>query len=311
MENFEIVNHSEIENINLFLVKVMYRTVHLHRDLEILFVVSGSMTVVTMEKEYFLGQNQFLFLNSNQSHEIKTVGNGVTLICLQVSPNYFKRYFPSGEMFYFEDCSAINRVEPSRFEAIRSLFMDMSNTFLEQGELFKIRFDSQLNRFFYEVLSLNLHHMHSQEEIVYNNSQLSRLSKLLAFVDENYTHKIRLQDFAEREGLSMYYLSHYSKAILHQTFQEYVTSLRLHHACTLLLNSEKKIIDICLESGFSDTRYLYKAFKMAYQMTPYEYRDEYRAHPDSTILTQISEHSLQQYFPRKKERQLVTDLIQG
>lgn len=309
MNNFEIVSHSDIEYINLFLVKVMYRTVHSHRDLEMLYVVDGSMTVVTLEKEYVVTKNQFFFLNSNQSHEIKTVGKGVTLICLQISPNYFKRYFPNGEMFYFFGCSSINNTDPTRLDNMRHIFLKLTKTYIEQKKYYKIQFDSLLNFFLHEILQGTEHQMLSQEEIDAKNNQLSRLNKLLAFVDKNYTHKIRLQDFAKQEGLSIYYLSHFVKNSLHQTFQEYVTSLRLHHACTLLVNSNKNIIDICLESGFSDTRYLYKAFSTAYNITPNQYRDEYRLHPDATIMTQISEHSLQQYFPRDKMIRLVSGML--
>lgn len=308
MDKFEIVNHSDIDYINLILAKVIYRTVHLHTDLEFLYVIDGSMSVITPQKDYLVDQNQFFFLNSNQSHEIKTSGHGVRLLCLQISPEYFTRYFPNGEMIYFEDCMAINQTDQTRFLRMRDAFLNLANTYVEQGEFYKIRFDSYLNIFLYEFLHIEGHQLLTQAEMAETHGQLSRLIKLLSFVDNNFRERIRLQDFADQEGLSMYYCSHFAKNTLHQTFQDYVTSLRLHYACTLLLNTEKKIIDVCEESGFSDSRYLYKAFKRAYNMTPYEYRDKYRSKPGVPNMTSISEYSLQVFYPRDKMSQIIAGI---
>ncbi len=86
-------------------------------------------------------------------------------------------------------------------------------------------------------------------------------------------NKIRLSDIAKSEHLSMSYLSHFIKDNLNQTFQEYLNNIRFSHAREMLMEKRMKFIDICMECGFSDYRYLYQAFLKNYGCTPKEYQN--------------------------------------
>lgn len=62
---------------------------------------------------------------------------------------------------------------------------------------------------------------------------------------------------------------------VNMTFQEYIKQLRFEKACFLLSKTTLSLYDICIESGFSDQKYLTLAFKDAYGMTPSRYRKQY------------------------------------
>ena len=114
-------------------------------------------------------------------------------------------------------------------------------------------------------------HVLTAEEVSSIDKRNARLKRLIRFVDENYMHKIRLSDFARAEGCSMTHLSHFIKSSMNQTFQEYVNSVRFHRACELMAVGNKKMLEICMESGFSDYRYFSRAFQQQCGMTPEEY----------------------------------------
>jgi AraC-like DNA-binding protein len=119
-------------------------------------------------------------------------------------------------------------------------------------------------------------HQIGREEYRATLKRVERLNRILKYVDDNYTHKICLSDIAKKEGLSLYHLSHFVKNNLNQSFQNYVTMVRFSHACKLLRHNNKTILDICLESGFSDPRYLTKTFMQNTGMTPGKYRSQCR-----------------------------------
>jgi AraC-like DNA-binding protein len=52
------------------------------------------------------------------------------------------------------------------------------------------------------------------------------------------------------------------------TFQEYVNSVRFNCACKLIAGEDRKMLDVCIESGFSDYRYFCAAFKKRLGTTP-------------------------------------------
>ncbi len=111
-------------------------------------------------------------------------------------------------------------------------------------------------------------------------------------------HKIRLSDFAEMEHRSVSYLSHFIKDTMNQTFQEYVTSVRFNCACKLIAAGGKQMLDICMESGFSDYRYFCREFRRQYNMTPEQYSQFKKK-------TQLDE----QYSQFKKKTQLDTNPV--
>jgi transcriptional regulator GlxA family with amidase domain len=55
-------------------------------------------------------------------------------------------------------------------------------------------------------------------------------------------------------------------------FRFLLNSLRVDHAKMLLVTTELKIIDVALESGFSNERTMQRAFRDILGMTPAEYR---------------------------------------
>jgi len=85
------------------------------------------------------------------------------------------------------------------------------------------------------------------------------------------------------------YLSRFIKAVLNQTFQEYVNSVRFHCACKLIAAGQKRMLDVCMESGFSDYRYFSREFQKNYGMTPEQYK---HAAKKSQLRSQANRHSL-------------------
>ena len=77
------------------------------------------------------------------------------------------------------------------------------------------------------------------------------------------------------QHLSLHYLSHLFKDYFQMSFQQYVAALRCEKARQLLLLTSLNLLDISLESGFSDIKYLNKAFVRQYGYSPREYRAQF------------------------------------
>lgn len=92
------------------------------------------------------------------------------------------------------------------------------------------------------------------------------------YIDENFRRKLLLGEIARREGLTMSYLSHLFKDTLGMSFQEYLKKRRFEYARSLLLGTRKSLLDISLESGFSDARYMIHMFAEEFGCSPREYR---------------------------------------
>ena len=123
------------------------------------------------------------------------------------------------------------------------------------------------------------------------------ISRVLEYVDDNFQHKLTLGELAERENLSLSYLSHAFKDAMGISFQEYLKQKRFENASRLLQSTEMNLLDISIASGFSDVRYMMKAFSEIANCSPAEYRRNFRDYSEAN--SRVSE--INQYYLTREE----------
>ena len=127
-------------------------------------------------------------------------------------------------------------------------------------------------------LMLTETHNRAQNEVgFYNMPTLSHemtnlLCVLLKFVDDNYDQKLTLQMLAHKFGVNYSYLSQVFKLEIGKSFSEYLTTLRMEHACILLSTTQLRINTISEKVGYDDYHYFCNTFKRHYNLTPLQYR---------------------------------------
>ena len=92
------------------------------------------------------------------------------------------------------------------------------------------------------------------------------------YLVEHFTDNIRLSDIAAHFGMNAWTFSRRFQKNSGKSFTEYLTTLRLSHACKLLVESDMPVIDICFEVGYSNVSNFNRAFLKARGMTPMLYR---------------------------------------
>lgn len=97
--------------------------------------------------------------------------------------------------------------------------------------------------------------------------------KMIAYLEENYTHAIVLEDMAAHIGLSKEYMCTLFKSAMHQTIMTYLLELRIAQARILLIQyPEKTVKDIAAMCGFESPSYFGSQFKRITSTTPENYR---------------------------------------
>ena len=110
-------------------------------------------------------------------------------------------------------------------------------------------------------------------------------------------------DLAKQEALSINYLSHFFQNHLGMSFQSYLNHIRCEKAHFLIKNTEMSLLNISEACGFSDLRYLNRAFEQIYHFTPKEYRKQLQI--DSTQPEEIARKKIQeQEFIHSKTKSL-------
>lgn len=118
-------------------------------------------------------------------------------------------------------------------------------------------------------LSLLSYQLRQEEKITKNSDTILKVKK---YIDDNYTAPdLSLEKVCSVFQYNPKYLSGAFKKFLHIGFSDYLRTLRIQHACTLINEGLSTVKDIAYLSGYKDPLYFSKVFKAAMQQTPKEY----------------------------------------
>ncbi|MCL5103805.1 MAG: helix-turn-helix domain-containing protein [Armatimonadetes bacterium] len=103
------------------------------------------------------------------------------------------------------------------------------------------------------------------------------LGEALKFMQEHMHEELSRDVIADVACLSPSHFSRVVKQTFGQSFTELLSRMRVDKARDLLARTEKSLIQICLDCGFSDQSYFTKVFQRYTGSTPGEYRRTHRA----------------------------------
>ena len=103
-------------------------------------------------------------------------------------------------------------------------------------------------------------------------SASSAFSRALQYIVRHFREALRLEDIAKAAGISRRHLTRTFADYTGQTVNGYITHLRLSHARRLLATTDRKILDIMHDSGFSCPTHFYKRFQEQTGLSPRHYR---------------------------------------
>jgi AraC-like DNA-binding protein len=98
------------------------------------------------------------------------------------------------------------------------------------------------------------------------------MSEAIAYVEENYTQKIAVDELAAVARISKYHFIRKFKNIYSETPYEFVNRYKINKAKEMLIMTEKTVDEISDELGYSDTTTFIRAFKRFSGATPNRYR---------------------------------------
>ena len=301
-----------MNSFNQFKVNIyrnMEEAQHLHTDVELLYVVEGSIKVKLKDTTFTLERDDVLVINSSIQHSIESVGKSIVCSIMydyQILVHILKK--PNS---FFLCNSAADRSK-SYIEII-SLCRDV----VYQHVTSLKKTDSLIYSLLYRLLDeLIEHHMvdDTNTEISENYDADEKLQIIIHYVHTNYQDGISLSDLAKQMYTSTSTLSRLFKKQTGTYFAEYVNQVRTRYAIDELLYTEKNMTKIAMDCGFSNASAFTKVFREIYNMAPTEYRQKMKGQAvqvddvDAEIKEKI-EAEYQQKVEKKDAESTVETLV--
>lgn len=255
--------------IKLEIHKSISEEIDLCDEIILFYIIKGQVFVKIGSDEYVMEKDDILLVNQNNKCSFKT-GKDATLICIKISCSELCRV-PEFNNIKFS-CNSVCDKDKDYTELKKSINRILDCILKNEKKIKIISLEYQLiyiliNRF---MISSGFYDDHSPKE-----KYSERLNAIKSYINNNYNNQITLNDLANKEYLSVPYLSKFIKEQLGVTFTEYVNSVRLKHAVNDIVNTDVPITRVSLDNGFATTFIFNKYFKEIYGMTPSQYRKKY------------------------------------
>jgi len=274
-DEYEIIDYSQLKYLKIFLVNLAYRTPHLHSVFEMGLVLKGSVHVITKTRDIEMNQGSLFIINSYQAHELYGKDNAL-ILSFQISAAFCKDYFPLFKNIVF-DCTHLDAVlSESELNPIKHVIFNTASSYFNKNIGYEFKCFANINHIFSGLMNSIPYHFIQENEYLMVKDKNARIRRIINYMEEHFTGRISETEIAKSEGISSTYLSHFFRDNLNISFQDYVNNLRFDKAVQLLMHPELRLIDISMESGFSDSKYLNKMFLKNYGLLPKEFRKESR-----------------------------------
>ncbi|QIB70076.1 AraC family transcriptional regulator [Aminipila butyrica] len=277
---FEKTTYLDDFPIKIRIARVTEYPFHYHQDVEFIYVLKGEIALKNVCHHYLLKEGDIFTNSGHEVHGLTATDKENVVAIIQVSNRFFTQYFPTlGKACFM---SYVNDDKYLKMDTLRKMLLHILLDYSRRSFNYKstcidqmIEVIKYLNQYF------NLFAFEGEVVVNFQNDNsiaVERISRIINYVYANHASKITLEDLAEREHLSTFYISHLIRDYMGINFQELLCFARAEMSEILLLETDRKISAIARDVGFSTTSYYDKFFSKWFGHTPSEYRQLYMPH---------------------------------
>lgn len=246
---------------------------HTHTYYELLYVVSGQVTMTIRGQAYPCGPGSLVFLNPFDEHASQPTELPYRRYYLLIPPTQLKAFHNDvlllsifrfhGEQFPYVIPSGDHK---PRFDQ----YFAMLKTFQQEGGRYA---DTRIEALMTLILT-DAQALRPDMFIPANQLSFLPIQDILNELDASFSDPFSLERLARRYHVSPSCLSSHFRRAVGVSPMQYVTQSRLSHAKLLLQHSELSVTGVAQACGFPDVSNFVRRFHSQFGCTPLQFRQE-------------------------------------
>jgi AraC-like DNA-binding protein len=273
----EMIEFEDGIPVRVFVRSVENYPYHWHNTLEIIRVLKGSVNIGVGDEYLTLNKNDIAVINTEELHRIvsnpqKTTDN--LILFIHVDSAYYQNRLAENSFVFLYCCSAYHEaMVPYKYEKLREYISLLMSELVQktpyEGD---IKTESTINTML-DYLTYHFDFLRwGYGTVPFSEKLVERLKQIAKHATSNDEIRLSLEGLAKEAGVTLKHLSADIKDKFGLTFQELLYYGKCAQASKLLLCTDRRIIDIALECGFSDVKYFVKYFRRYFHCNPSEFR---------------------------------------
>lgn len=276
---------------------------HWHSDLELFYVLEGTVKIITNDQLIILNEEDIYLGNQFETHELHSQNAAVLSVEINLDKMGLNEDEKNNLLF---DCNSSNETDKTPFTKIKYLLSSLINYNLKYQDNSRYANLSIIYSLFAELL--NKYRIISNKPKTSIKKNMIRIREIAKYINENYDKNITLKNLSANFDLTVPYLSSFFEKNFGKKFQEYYDELRVSKSIPTLLNEKDTLLEIANKFGFNDPRAYVRAFKKIYNISPMEYKknSSFNINSSQIVFTQFETNKYLDKLLKNTEDKYIT-----
>lgn len=243
------------ESLTLKITKDNRSPLHMHRQVEIFYVLDGQIDITVGSQIRSLTKGMISVAFPDVIHRTNTPEHSEALMLIfdpDMLPDFYQEFATLLPKEAYLTDTAVTRSLYQHLSAAHGCIQRGGDLRMAKGYLI----------LFWSCLFQNM------ELSAQQSAKSDICQEIVRYMYAHYLEAITLSSLAGALGYSKYHVSHIFREKFGCSFSDYLGRLRAEHAKRLLSGTDLSIMEICYASGFNSQRTFYRNFKRIYGQSP-------------------------------------------
>ena len=235
---------------------------HVHPDLEILYMLEGSMIVGVGEQLFELHSGDVALIFPHLIHHYQVFSQGRNRVISLLAKTTLAGVYQDTltHLCPTDPVIPAEHVHPDITYALKALIDDPAD--VEAGTI---------NLCFIQlILARAIPHLTMADKESVGSDDI--IYRTVSYIADHYRENLSLEIIGKALGYSPFQVSRVFSGTFHVNFNQFINRMRLDYAVGMMQYTSESLTDICYSSGFDSQRTFNRVFKERYRMPPREYR---------------------------------------
>ena len=242
---------------------------HTHTSCELMYVLAGELEITANEKVYHITSDTLVLMKSRQHNKVKFIGDSeYHRYIAMINPWELRKQLVRPDLFAMLIDISEDGIIIVRDVHLIPCFQRMTEIFQNGANIY-----SELSAAL-EIISVIYENIKSHNETSPESTGKQLTRKVREQIEKDFAENIKIADIAQKNFISVGYLTHVFKTETGMSPREYLSHIRCARAYELIKHTGMKFSAISAATGFSCANDMSRKIREYYGLTPTEIRSE-------------------------------------